>query len=315
MSNSTVDLAIRPFGKGGRAINVPVDAGSVLYAGTLASQLTATAMAVPGTTAASGPAIGVVKFKQDASTGSDGDKRVELLTDQIFIFANATSGDACSEATAFGRVVYMLDDHTIADNSAGGTRPPAGYFASMEPNGDVRVMVTTLAGGVVKAQDSASLVFSLHDLREVDGNGDVGAITANGGILASDTTPIMRADAAESLEVSWATGNVDAVQLQTMLPRDFDGSEDVTIDLIVSSGTTDAASFVVETSWDGGALVSDTADDSTLKSATAHQVSATVAAADVPNGAARVTIALTPPTHGTNAIQLMGVRLNYKRSA
>ena len=33
---------------------------------------------------------------------------------------------------------------------------------------------------------------SLHDFRETDANGDVGAITANGGILASDTTPIMR---------------------------------------------------------------------------------------------------------------------------
>ena len=312
MSNLSSNTVERPFGKGGRKINVPVDAGSHIYRGGLCAQLDATAMLVQGSTASSGSAIGVATMEQDASSGSDGDKRCELLTDQIMIFANATAGDACSESTKFGSVVYMYDDHTIADNSAGGTRQAAGYFAGMEPNGDVRVYVCSRR---IAIQDSQSIDVSLHSLREVDASGDVGAIAANGGILASDTTPIMRGDANESLEISWATGNVDPVQFQITLPKDFDGSEDVTLDLEVYSGSTDAATFTVETSWNGGTQVSDSADDSATKSATPHVVTATIAAADVPDAARRVTVALTPAAHATNTIQIVGVRLNYKKSA
>lgn len=157
-----------------------------------------------------------------------------------------------------------------------------------------------------------SIPVNLNSWREVDSSGDVSNIAANGGILASDTTPILRADAAESFEISWATGNVDPISTSLMLPDDFDGSVACYLDLRLYSGSTDAASFVVETGWDGGALVSDTATDTSTKSATPHNVVTTIAAADIPDSPSVVTIALTPPTHGTNAIQLQGARLRYK---
>lgn len=160
----------------------------------------------------------------------------------------------------------------------------------------------------------ASIPLSLSAFREVDANGDVGDVTANGGILASDTTPIFRADANESQEIAWATGNVDPIALQISLPTDLDDTGNVTLDLWVYSGTTDAATFTVETSWGGAALVSDSASDSALKSATVHKVTATIDAGDVPANAGFVTIALTPTNaHATNAYQLCGARLNYKR--
>lgn len=159
----------------------------------------------------------------------------------------------------------------------------------------------------------AHIPLSLYDFREVDASSDVGNAAANGGLLASDTTPILRGNAAESQEISWAAGNVDPIALQTTLPPDFDGSANVTLELWVNSGTTNGASFTVETGWDGGALVSDAVDDSATKSATTHKVTATIAAADVPDTAAFLTLVLTPPTHATDAIQLLGARLLYKR--
>lgn len=140
MANTEVNLEIEPVGPKFREINTPVDGGSHIYRGSLVSQLTSTGMLVPGSTASSGPACGVAGHEMN-NTGSDGDERCMIQTDGIFIFANATDTDACSEALALFSVVYMLDDHTIADNSASSTRQPAGLFMGMEEDGRVRVYV------------------------------------------------------------------------------------------------------------------------------------------------------------------------------
>jgi len=158
------------------------------------------------------------------------------------------------------------------------------------------------------------ILLSLNDFFEVDSSGDVAAIavaSGNGGNLAADTTPIKRGDSAESLELSWATGNVDPIQAQIGLPDDIDDGQDFYVDLDVNSGTTDAATMAVETGWNGGTLVVDSASDAATKSATTHTITATVAAADVPASPKRLTLALTPPTHATNAIQLSRVGLRY----
>src|SRR5262249_15703968 len=119
-------------------------------------QLTATGMLVPGSTASSGPAIGVATHDQDNTDGSDGDLRCIVATDKIYLFANGLTTDACSEATLLGAPVYMHDDHTVYDNDAGGTLKRAGYFAGMEPDGKVRVFVTAFgAAGAVAAAPTA----------------------------------------------------------------------------------------------------------------------------------------------------------------
>ncbi len=154
---------------------------------------------------------------------------------------------------------------------------------------------------------------SVDDFKKCDANGDVGDTTANGGVLSSNTTPILRGNAAETQEISWATGVVDAVRAQITLPPDFDGTADSVIELWVNSGTTDAANFGVETGWDGAALVLDTVDDAATKSATTHRVTVTVAASDIPDTARRLTLILTPPAHATNAFQLEGAGIQFKR--
>ena len=152
---------------------------------------------------------------------------------------------------------------------------------------------------------------SLHDFREVDANGDVGAITANGGLLASDTTPIIRgASGLISQEISWAASNVDPILAQVSLPEDFDGREDVLVELWVNSGTTNAATFTVASSWNAGSTISDTATDG-AKAATTHKIFAIIDAADIPDVATHLTLMLTPATHGTDAIQLESVRVGY----
>jgi hypothetical protein len=128
---------------GGRDISHGVDGGTATYEGGLISQLTATGMLVPTSTSGAGPAIGVATHDQDNTAGSDGALRLTVETDRIFIFANGTSTDACSEATLIGSPVYAFDDHTVYDNDASGTLAVAGLFMGMEPDGTVRVYVSS----------------------------------------------------------------------------------------------------------------------------------------------------------------------------
>jgi hypothetical protein len=141
MSNTTKNLVRHPFGKDGRDILLPVDGGSHIYEGSLVSQLSATAMLVPGSTASSGNAVGVAVHEIDNTSGSDGDKRCRVEYDRIFEFANGSTTDACSEATPLFSVVYMGDDHTIFDNDGGGSLKAAGRFCGMSEDGKVRVFV------------------------------------------------------------------------------------------------------------------------------------------------------------------------------
>jgi len=143
MANLTAALGRKPYGMGGRDITLPVDGGTAIYEGSLVSQLTATGMLVPSSTSGAGPAIGVATHDQDNASGSDAALRVVVETDRIFIFANGTSTDACSEATLIGSPVYAYDDHTVYDNDASGTLQVAGLFMGMEPDGTVRVYVSS----------------------------------------------------------------------------------------------------------------------------------------------------------------------------
>lgn len=154
----------------------------------------------------------------------------------------------------------------------------------------------------------------LSSFREVSSTGDVGDASANGGVLASDTTPVLLGRATlNDWVISWATGNVDPIGVSMALPNDFDDTADAYLDLEVSSGTTNAATIVVASSWGGGSEVSDSTSDTATKSATQHVIQVTIDKDDIPAGAACVTFRLTPPTHATDAILLHGARLKYKR--
>lgn len=153
---------------------------------------------------------------------------------------------------------------------------------------------------------------SLNLFKLVNGTSDVGAIAAIGGLGASDSAPILRGDAANSVEWSWATGNVVALGLDTSLRADFDGSFDSYLELDVYSGSTDKASMTVALCCDGGTETSYTADDTATKSATNHTITATLLAADVPDSVKKMSIRITPATaHSTNAYQLTRARLKY----
>lgn len=156
----------------------------------------------------------------------------------------------------------------------------------------------------------------LVDFREVTTAGAVGAIAANGGVHASDTTPIHGAAAtSEAWQLTWAAGNSDIIQCQKVLPPDFDGREDVLVELWVltdnsGGGGIDPGSFSVLTSWDNGAQVTDTATDS-VPATTVHKITATIAAADVPDRPSFVNVQLVLGTHAADPVSLLAASISY----
>lgn len=150
MANATENLITETVGGPGPFIfDLPVDGGSRIYEGTLVAQLTGTGAVVRYSTAATGPCIGVALNEANNTSGNDGDVRVRVETKRMFAFTNGTAGDAFSEASLIGSLVYGTDDNTVADNSNSLARKAVGFFFGMQDDGKVRVYVDPIAAAIV----------------------------------------------------------------------------------------------------------------------------------------------------------------------
>jgi hypothetical protein len=168
MANATSNLITTSVGgPGPYTFDLPVDGGSHIYKGTLVCQLTGTGAVVPYSTASSGVCIGVAQNEVDNSGGSDGDKRVLVESKRMYALANGAGGDAFSEASLIGALVYGSDDHTVADNSNSVARKAVGFFMGMESDGKVRVLVDPCLASIVDAlqtlTDAPATVDALRD--------------------------------------------------------------------------------------------------------------------------------------------------------
>lgn len=195
---------------------------------------------------------------------------------------------------------------TVADIGAFARDVQTGvtYMVMAAGSGAATMSPLTRAGG-----EQRRLGIPISNLRLVSSGNDVGNIAAIGGVGASDSDPIFRGDAAGSYEWSWANGaHVGALGCDVSLPDDYDGSRDVTVELDVYSGSSDAATFTFAYGADGAAEASASVSDAATKSATRHTITATLTA---PGAAKELSIRLTPAAHATNAIQLCRVALKF----
>jgi hypothetical protein len=295
-----------------KMLSLTLKSGKKGYQGARACLNTSDGKCYPAAVGTTFVPVGFFESTVDAASG-DTAAKVRLDAElSAYWFANDTVSPVGSANV--GGTCYLLDDQTVTADSTGASK--AGMVLQVDSVQGVLVAAGPSVTGPAGADGTVgagNVGVSLMSLRECSATGDVLNIAGNGGVLASDTTPILRGDANNSQEISWATGNVDPLVVEIPIPTDLDDTQNVTLALQVYSGTTDAATMGVATSWDGGAEVTDSADDSGTKSASRHEITATIAAADVPVNPKTVTLRLTPPTHATNAIQLCGVQLRYAK--
>lgn len=137
MSNLTAGIPPQPYGQGGRKVILPVKNAAQIYEGAMVAQIGGAC--VTGTTASSGSCIGVAMHDMLGVT-SDGTKRIEVMTDRVFVFAAGVA--APTDATAYGAILYMEDDHTVGTGGLGATQQIAGSFAGIEDDGRVRCFIS-----------------------------------------------------------------------------------------------------------------------------------------------------------------------------
>jgi len=209
--------------------------------------------------------------------------------------------------------------HTHAGTTEDGPVVPA-TSSSLADAGSL-ITATTIEAALQEAfqhiQSAQSFIpIPLHAVRETT-NLDVGNIVANGGILASDTTPILEAINAATdgcQRILWANTNNDQITFQTPLPPDLNVGADVVVHFrIASGGTTDAVGFTLASYFnEADTAVADTSG--TNQTTTYAEVVATIAAADVPTGAQTLTIGLTPVAHTTDTLACTAIWIEYTRT-
>lgn len=144
MSNLAEGIPPQPYGKGGRKVTLPVKATSQIYEGAMVAQVAGACCT--GTTAGAGDCIGVAEHDQ-LGGASDGDKRLSVMTEQTFIFQNGAA--AATDATPYGALLFMEDDHTVGTGGLGANEKIAGRFVGIEDDGRVRCYVGLLASNAV----------------------------------------------------------------------------------------------------------------------------------------------------------------------
>jgi hypothetical protein len=140
MANATAEIPMNGIGQDGRRYHVPVKTSQTIYAGTMVSQQLSDGLLVPTTASGAGPAIGKATHTVTSATAG---QRMVVETDRIYTFANGSGGDAFSEASMIGSAAYAFDDHTVYDNSNAGVLQACGTFEGMEPDGRVRVKLSS----------------------------------------------------------------------------------------------------------------------------------------------------------------------------
>lgn len=244
-----------------------------------------------------------------------------------------------------GTVLYAAADGKVSD-TASGTAQGVSLQAAGASNEHIEVSawnVKSTTAATVSVADSGNIItattveaalaeifvdrtsiqnfipISLYSLREVTAGMAVANASGNGGVLASDTTPILapiNGATAGCQVVKWAAGNSDPVAFQVALPPDINDAANLLVKgRVANTATATGTPTFTLTSYfnETGAAVADTMAASGA-STTFAEVTATIAAGDVPAGAQTLTCKLVPGTHATAAWSLSALWIEYKRS-
>lgn len=113
-----------------KRLNAVVNSGATVYAGTIATLLTATGAAVSGGTANAGVAVGV--FQE--TVAGDGVKTVEIERGFAWQFANSAGADEITKGD-IGNTCYVVDNQTVAKTDNSAARKAAGTIIDVDAAG------------------------------------------------------------------------------------------------------------------------------------------------------------------------------------
>ena len=175
------------------------------------------------------------------------------------------------------------------------------------------------ANGVTKAKLTATLgtgfiPLPLAQAREISSNDIINA-AGNGGLLASDTTPILKRENAatdKKLYVEWAASNSDEIVWDFPYPPDLDDAAAVEVHLLANmNGATDTP--VIAVSYFEGVGDTNAGGNTDALSGTLAELVVTIAAGNVGAAPTGASVGLVPGAHTTDKVQLLGAWIEYTR--
>lgn len=111
---------------------VPLAANAKVFLGGMV-QIAASSFGVAGAATAANVTIGVALASADNTGGANGAQSVNVRRG-IFRMANSAAGDLIAR-TEIGKIVYVVDDQTVAKTDNGGARPAAGRCFDVDAQG------------------------------------------------------------------------------------------------------------------------------------------------------------------------------------
>jgi hypothetical protein len=173
--------------------------------------------------------------------------------------------------------------------------------------------------GVTAAKLTASLAtgfipLSLAQAREIATN-DIPNGAANGGLLASDTTPILKRlnGATDKKQViEWAASNNDEIVWDFPYPPDLDDAAAIEVHLLARmGGATDTP--VIAVSYFEGVGDSNAGGNTAALSATLAELTVSIAHANVGAAPNAASIGIAPGAHTNDTVQLLAAWIEYTR--
>lgn len=152
--------------------------------------------------------------------------------------------------------------------------------------------------------------------REIVTN-DIPNAAANGGLLASDSTPVLgRVNGAtdKQLRLAWAAANVDEIACSVISPPDLDEASVVEVHILAAmAGATDTPVIGVgffEAVGDTNAG----GNTGAITGTTVTEYTVSIAAANIAASPKAWAISLIPAAHGTDVLYIYGIWIEYTKA-
>lgn len=234
-------------------------------------------------------------------------------------FATVAAGAAGSSVTVRrgGRLTGMSG---LTAGSLYYISATAGAITSTAPANARRVAQADSTTSILIASEieepiKGYIPIDLSVFREVAANVTQNA-AANGGLLASDTTPAYeRVNAAtdKALRINWVAANVDEITASFSYPPDLDDTNAVEVHILAASGGATNSPTIAVGYFEGVGDTNAGGNTAAVTGTTVAEYSVTIAAADIGTHPNFASVSLTPAAHGTDALRLYAVWIEYTR--
>ena len=229
----------------------------------------------------------------------------------------AAAGAATTTIRRMGRVTGMSG---LTSGSTYYVSATAGSLTSTAPSNARRVGVADSTTSLIIAAEivepvKGSILLDLASARRLNAGASFNAANI-GGLTASDTTPIyQRVNGAtdQAVRLNWAATVVTEITWSFPYPPDWDDTNDVTVHLLAAmGGSADTPTMTVE--YFEGVGDSDAGGATgAITGTTVAEYTRTIAAANIGAHPNFASVSLTPGAHGTDALFLYAVWIEYTR--